>query len=68
MDSLHTTGPPCCAVVLLSERPTNKTVEREERTVIDPRPGLDGASFDSTDSKAAACSTVGTGLITGWDA
>lgn len=31
-----------------------------------PTAGLDGASFDSTDSKAAACSNVRTGLITGW--
>lgn len=37
------------------------------RWVIDPRPGLTGGgSFDSTDSKAAACSNVRTGLIAGW--
>lgn len=56
----------CHDVVLLSEAPTKEEGGAGKTDGHRPTAGPDGASTDSTDSKAAACSNVRTGLITGW--
>lgn len=66
LDGRHVLSSGCCDVVLQPDVPTKRKGGAGKTDVHRPTAGPDGASFDSTDSKAAARSNVRTGLITGW--